>query len=281
MLTKYLMKYCVVTTFNAAGYEKYGQRMIQTFLRTWPADVQLVVYAEQCAVQEHAPNLLIHDLELASPELVAFKNTWGNVPKANGDISAITGLNQRKDFKKQFKWNAVRFSHKVYAIFHAAKTTTADWLIWMDADMVCHSSVSESDLDRLIPAHTDLCYLGRQGKYTECGLYAMKLASPAIREFLQKFQDVYNHAETGIFTLGEWHDSFVFDVVRKQCNLIELDWSGHLIVGEGHPLINCDWGAYLDHLKGDRKDQRRSGKADLKVKRIEAYWQHHRLNHWQ
>lgn len=281
MLTKYLMKYCVVTTFNAAGYEKYGQRMIQTFLRTWPKDVQLVVYAEQCTVREHAPNLLIHDLELASPELVAFKNAWGNVPKANGDVSAITGLNQRKDFKKQFKWNAVRFSHKVYAIFHAAKTTTADWLIWMDADMVCHSSVSESDLDRLIPAHTDLCYLGRQGKYTECGLYAMKLASPAIREFLQKFQDVYDHAETGIFTLKEWHDSFVFDVVRKQCNLIELDWSGHLIVGEGHPLINCDWGAYLDHLKGDRKDQRRSGKADLKVKRTEAYWQHHRLNHWQ
>jgi len=97
------MKYCVVTTFNAAGYEKYGRRMIQTFLRTWPADVQLVVYAEQCAVQEHAPNLLIRDLELASPELVAFKNTWRDVPKANGDVSNDPARARRKDSGKGFK----------------------------------------------------------------------------------------------------------------------------------------------------------------------------------
>jgi len=29
----------------------------------------------------------------------------------------------------------------------------------------------------------------------------------------------------------------------------------------------------LDHLKGARKDQGRSKRADLKVKRTEAYWQ--------
>jgi hypothetical protein len=91
--------------------------------------------------------------------------------------------------------------------------------------------------------------------------------------FLQKFQTVYDHAETGIFTLAEWHDSFVFDHVRTQCALKELDWSGHLVTGEGHPLINSDWGAYLDHLKGARKDLGRSRRADLKVPRTEAYWQ--------
>jgi hypothetical protein len=55
--------------------------------------------------------------------------------------------------------------------------------------------------------------------------------------------------------------------------LIELDWSSHLITGEGHPLINSPWGAYLDHLKGERKTQGRSNLKDLKVKRTEAYWQ--------
>lgn len=273
MLTKYLMKYCVVTTFNATGYEKYGRRMIQTFLRTWPKDVQLVVYAEKCTVREHAPNLLIHDLELASPELVVFKNTWSNVPKANGDVSADPARARRKDAGKGFKWDAVRFAHKVYSIFHCAKNTPCDWLLWMDADTICHSSITLSDLDRLCFSLVDLCFLGRARKYTECGLYAMKLASPAVGTFLQKFQEMYDHAETGIFTLEEWHDSFVFDAVRKQCNLIELDWSSHLISGEGHPLINSDWGAYLDHLKGDRKDQGRSRKSDLKVHRTEAYWQ--------
>jgi hypothetical protein len=282
MLTKYLMKYSIVTTFNADGYKKYGKRMIQTWLANWPDDAELRVYAENCVVAESAPNLQVLDLELASPQLVAFKNQWRDVPKANGDISAITGLNQRKDFKKQFKWNAVRFSHKVYAIFHAAKNSKADWLIWMDADMVCHSPVSESDLNRLIPAHTDLCYLGRQGKFSECGLYAMKLRTPAMDQFLAEFQRVYDQAETGIFQLAEWHDSFVFDSVRVRIpGLIQHNWSEALIdlratkttsVGEGHPLINTEWGEYLDHLKGSRKDTGRSERADLKMPRRSSYW---------
>ena len=282
MLTKYLMKYSIVTTFNADGYKKYGKRMIQTWLSNWPTQAELRVYAENCAVSESAPNLQVLDLEFASPQLVAFKNQWRDIPKANGDISAITGLNQRKDFKKQFKWNAVRFSHKVYAIFHAAKASNADWLIWMDADMVCHSPVSESDLDRLIPAHTDLCYLGRQGKFSECGLYAMKLRTPAMDRFLAEFQRVYDQAETGIFQLAEWHDSFVFDSVRvRMPDLVQHNWSEALIdlratkttsVGEGHPLINTEWGEYLDHLKGSRKDTGRSERADLKMPRRSSYW---------
>jgi hypothetical protein len=94
-----------------------------------------------------------------------------------------------------------------------------------------------------------------------------------MQDFLNKFQKVYDDAENGIFTMAEWHDSFVFDEVRKMCQLNELDWSGHLITGEGHPLINSEWGAYLDHLKGKRKDYGKSLSADLKVKRQEGYWQ--------
>ena len=54
--------------------------------------------------------------------------------------------------------------------------------------------------------------------------------------------------------------------------LNELDWSSNLITGEGHPLINTELGAYLDHLKGDRKDLRTSRPLDLKVHRLEPYW---------
>ena len=95
---------------------------------------------------------------------------------------------------------------------------------------------------------------------------------------------MYNDAENGIFTLGEWHDSFVFDAVRQRINgLRELNWSERLgdlrrspanSPGEGHPLINSEWGAYLDHLKGDnRKQAGHSLQHDIKVQRTEAYWQ--------
>jgi hypothetical protein len=267
------MKYSVVTTFNASGYKQYGSRMIDTFLATWPQDVQLLVYAEGCTVTQSAANLKILDLNTASPELVEFKRAWSSVPKANGDVSADPVRGKRRDSNKSFKWNAVRFSHKVYAIFHAAKTCDTEWLIWMDADMVCHSSINQLQLDQFFPNTADLCYAGRANKFSECGLYGMHLTSLVTQQFLTEFQHMYDHAEAGIFTLKEWHDSFVFDEVRQRFSLHELNWSNGLITGEGHPLINCEWGAYIDHLKGSRKDQGRSKKADLLVQRNEAYWQ--------
>ena len=266
------MKYTVITTFNATGYKQYGQRMIQTFLKTWPQEVTLVVYAEDCIVSETAPNLVIRDTATIDA-LTVFKEAWRDVPRANGDVTADPVRSKRKDAGKGFKWDAVRFAHKTYSIFHCARTVSTDWLVWMDADTVCHSTVTLADLDRLCPLDRDLCFLGRRGKYSECGLYAMNLGTINAKTFLQRFQRMYDDAENGIFKLDEWHDSFVFDAVRTQCSLNELDWSQGIITGEGHPLINSEWGAYLDHLKGKRKSAGRSSRKDLVVTRSESYWQ--------
>ena len=260
-----LMKYTVVTTFNADGYNTYGRRMIETFLQTWPREVLLRVYAETCQVSISAPNLEVLDLETASPELVKFKDTWRNVPKANGNL----GPGHQG---KEFKYQAVRFAHKVYAIFHAAQTCNTEWLIWMDADMVCHSPMTVEKLSQFFPDTKDLCFAGRSRKFTECGLYGMHITEPAIRSWLSEFQLMYDDAESGIFTLEEWHDSYVFDAVRKRHTLRELNWTAHLHMGEGHPLINCEWGAYIDHLKGERKNLGRSRSSDLRVHRKESYW---------
>jgi hypothetical protein len=143
----------------------------------------------------------------------------------------------------------------------------------MDADTICHSPISIAQIKRLIPQDKDLCFLGRKGKFSECGLYSMNLRSPAVQQFLQKFQWMYDNAEDGIFKLAEWHDSFVFDAVRNYVKTNELDWSSHLVTGEGHPLINSEWGAWLDHLKGGRKDLGKSKRTDLLVNRPEPYWQ--------
>ena len=265
-------KYAVVTTFHAKGYQQYAQKFIQTFLQTWPSNVTLYVYTEDCQINETAPNLVVRDLHQSSSDLVTFKSTWKNVPKANGDVSHDPVRSKRKDASKGFKWDAVRFAHKVYSIFHCVKNTDADVLLWMDADMICHNAISIKEIDNLIPQDKDLCFLGREGKYSECGLYSMNLRSDATIQFLAKFQQFYDDAENGIFQLDEWHDSFVFDVVRNLTILNSLDWSEGIIKGEGHPLINCEWGAYLDHLKGARKKTGKSLKKDLMVERKEIYW---------
>ncbi len=233
------------------------------------------MYPEKCnpRISDHS-RITLTDVDTGVLDLKAFKEKWKNVPHANGDISSFPRLAARKDSHKPFKWDAVRFAHKVYSIFHCAKNTDADVLIWMDADTICHSPITINDLERMIPVDADICYLGREGKYTECGLYSMNLKSNQTQMFLMEFQRMYDHAEAGIFTLDEWHDSFVFDAVKDRMPFLKKhNWSKGIIKGEGHPLINSEWGAWLDHLKGDRKTQGRSNLKDLKIKRTEKYWQ--------
>ena len=257
--------------------------MIDSFCQNWPKEVTLHIYPEMCnpAVSDHE-HVTLQRLEEVK-ELTDFKNRWKDVPKANGDVSADPVRSKRKDAGKGFKWHAIRFSHKVYAIFDCARKYDTDWLVWMDADTVCHSPISMADLERLIPNDQDLCYLGRKGKYSECGLYAMNLRSPIVRDFLKEFQRVYDDAENGIFTMEEWHDSFVFDRVREKFpQMKQLDWAAHLSdlrphkgnsLGEGHPIINSEWGEWLDHLKGDdRKTLGHSKAVDLKMQRKSDYW---------
>ena len=113
-----------------------------------------MAYAEDCT-PEPIDNVEWFDLVTESPELVTFKNKWANEPKANGDVTSDPVRSKRKDVGKGFKWDAIRFSHKVYAIFAAAKRTDADVLIWMDADTVCHSAMPIEFLDTFIPKDKD------------------------------------------------------------------------------------------------------------------------------
>lgn len=269
-----LTKKSIVTTFNAEGYSKYAARMIRSFIETWPKDINLIVYAEDCDVKENAPNVIVKNLHNEIPALVQFKNKWKNDPKAKGLVPMGPKDRKGKQPGIGFRWDAIRFSHKVYSVCHAAKTCESDVLFWMDADTVCHSPITHQFINSMIDSN-GLCFLGRPNKYTECGLYAMNLKNEHTQEFLKRFQNAYDTAK--IFTMKEWNDCWVFDEIRKEVKNIFpqwswRDWTQGLITGEGHPLINTEWGAYLDHLKGDRKISGKSKDKDLKIKRNEDYW---------
>jgi hypothetical protein len=268
-------KFSVVTTFNQAGYEKYGHKMIDTFLKNWPQDVHLYVYAEDCVVTQSAPNLVVYDFVQKVPALTAFKNTWRNVPKANGLEPLGPPDRKGKQPGIGFRWDAIRFSHKVYAVCDAARETDADVLFWMDADMVCHSPVTTDFISSQIPTTTGLAFLGRKNKFTECGLYAMNLRNVVTQAWLVEFQLAYDSGR--LFTMSEWNDCWVFDRTREETgsthkNWHQLNWNSGTNQGEGHPLINTDWGKFLDHLKGARKDLGHSKSSDLVQPRAESYW---------
>ena len=269
-------KFSVVTTFNQAGYDKYGSRMIDTFLLNWPKEVHLYVYAEDCVVKQTASNLTVYDFHDKVPSLVRFKEKYKNDLRANGKLATGPADKKGKQPGIGFRWDAIRFSHKVYAVCDIGQSTT-DMLLWMDADMICHTPVSVEFLDKMFPEGFGIAFLGRKKKFTECGLYAMNCANSGTMLFLQWFKEAYDDAENGIFTMEEWNDCWVFDRIRERVQSTvrswrQLDWNESSLQGEGHPLINTEWGKYLDHLKGNRKDTGKSLAKDLVRPRTESYW---------
>ena len=272
------MTFAVVTTFHAQGYHVYASRMIDTFLMNWPQEVTLYAYPQDCAVSQSAANLVTRDLHASIPNLVQFKQRWQSDPRARGEVALAAPDRKGKAPGLGFRWDAIRFSHKVYAVCHAAQNTDADVLFWMDADMVCHSPITLDFIASQMPPEVGLAYLGRERKFTECGLYGINLRDETTRAWLAEFQLAYDSGR--LMTMSEWNDCWVFDQTRDEVkaqypNWQLWNWSAGLIRGEGHPLINTAWGAYLDHLKGRRKDQGRSQTKDLLRPRSESYWNQH------
>jgi len=271
------MEVLVVTTFHQAGMEQYGQRFIDTFSKNVDKKISLRVYAEDCnpTVPTGDDRIGIWSAETNLEKLQKFKTKWKDIPKANGKCPPEIKAKRPRDWHKEFKWDAIRFANKVYAVFDACQDEQYDLVIWMDADTVCHSPITYEKFISFFPTNTWLSYLGRGHKWPECGFYGLHIKTESAKLFLAEFERVYEQAEQGIFTMEEWHDSYVFDEVLKKIRTAHNnihDLSGHLVKGEGHPLINTELGAYFDHLKGARKKEGSSRKRDLFRVREEDYW---------
>lgn len=299
--------FAAVTTFHREGYELYGREMLETFDRHWPRDVSLYAYGEDCVFDSRSPRIVRRDLSRECPDLVAFKGRHANSPAANGraarhmvrfSVKLQPFALKRYDLAAGlgYQWDAVRFSHKCFALFDAARRTDADVLLWLDADIRFFADLPRAFLEDLIPAGTlasflarsrarrefafewiasrrKLRFVNRTRKHSECGFVAYALREPGTREFLHAFEALYTRDE--LFREWETHDSYLFDVVRRR-----FERRGHpfhdLAEGIGratsHPLVNCKLGRFMDHKKGDRKEAGKSFSADLLGERSDPYW---------
>ena len=264
------MKYTLITTFHKEGMEQYGQRMIDTFEKHWPAEIDLVVYAENCTPKTTKSNVQVVDLLKESKECRDFVERHRNNPKAHGRDAS-------QDPRKQFKWDAVRFCYKVFATGLAEKTIDTDWLIWCDADTLTHTDIPVHFVPSISPGDAMITYLGRGDKYhPECGWVGYNLRHVNSRMFIREFVSLYT--EDKLFDLPEYHDSYVWSTVWKQYRtkpdnkFFNLNPNPDTKGFAGHPFINSALGEYLDHVKGKRKDLGHSNKRDQGVHTDHPYW---------
>jgi hypothetical protein len=268
------MKYTVITSFNQTGLNEYGQRMIDTFEQNWPGEVDLVIGAENCQPRTQRANTRVMDLLATRSDLTAFVQRHVNNPMAHG----LAGPADKWNPKKAFRWDAVRFSYKVYTVAMCADMIDSGWMIWLDADSHTHTPVPMAWLPTVCPPEHMMCHLGRGEKYhSECGFVGYNLEHVNTRKFIADFVGLYNNDD--IFNLDEWHDSYVWDVVRKQYQTdtanrfynLNPHWQDKGLAG--HPFINSSLGLYMDHVKGKRKEQGMSRAKEIIMHTDHPYWQ--------
>ena len=268
----------VITTFPPNRWEAYAKRMLESFIANWPNDVKLYVYYEKKLPEIINSKIEYINLEEVNPGLVKFKERHKNDPVANGELQEIpNGVRRRPEAGKNdkgkgsFLWDAVRFAHKTYCVYHAIRNINTDIILWLDADTYTFKSISKEFVLNLIPENKLVNYLGRGDKFPECGWVSYNKQHPQITEFINAWIELYE--KDTLFKHLEWHDSYVFWQVLKQ---IAPDQGADIGKGAGakghHIFVNSVLGEYIDHLKGKRKIKGKSSKTDLRVLRNQDYW---------
>lgn len=264
------MKYSVVTSFSQKGYLQYGRRFVETFNQYWPKEVDLYVYHEGSIVNNSIKNM---NLFVASKDCKEFITRHQDSILVKGRM-----VNQPYKWKSNavpvgynFRYDAWKFCRKIFALAHAAENLKEGKLFWVDADVVTFSNVPLNLLDEVLPEKYHTCYLGRKRSHSECGFVGYNLDTLQGRRLIKDFAELY--ATDKFLVLEEWHDSYVYDYIRKVVGVTGNDISAGLY--SGHVFINSILGKYMDHIKGpERKTNGRSFYYDLKTVHAGVrYWQ--------
>ena len=247
------MKTAVAMTFTKDGYDKHAETCIESLKEFWPSDVELLAYPEGFKMDGR-------ELLSSSPECLKFKQDMYSRPAAHGKIGRTY----------YYIYDAVKWSHRIFALQAAARETDAQILINMDSDIVTFDKVTHEFLEEQL-GDADIAYMSRKWikMYSECSFVLYRLENPKVREFIDDHVEMYTNYK--ILDLAAWTDCHAFDYLVEKSDLKFKD------INEGispsmHPFVNGPLGSVMDHLKGTRKHEGRSRPGDLVVERKEAYW---------
>jgi hypothetical protein len=232
------MKIKIVSTFSDKGYEEYGKHFVESCKKFVHNDIDICLYIDNINLKREN-NITILNLEKSVPNLVKFKER-----------------NKEKTFK-DYKWDAIRFAHKTYATFHAAEGDL-DYLIWLDSDTEIYDAITPKYLLKFLPNGNFVGYIGRDG-VSETGFLIFDMKHPSAVDFFARYQWYYD--TDAVYSLSEYHDAFVFDVVRKEFESAKKIHCHNISPAgatKGH--FNAAFDGYMIHYKGDDKGQR-----DIKI----------------
>lgn len=237
------MKFNIMTSFNENYWKDIAQVSSELLDKNWPSEFEIIIYHQLPGTVKtnFSSRVIMLDLYSTCPELPKFGEQWKDHPNANGT-------------NNKYRSNAVKFVHKTFAIWHQRKLMKEGWLIWIDCDAILQQPMTETFLKEICLENTVVSYVGRPGRFSECGFLAFNMANPLTHQFLQEWEDLYVSGK--FIDLPETHDSWTFDYIRKKWNKPELfnNLNAEAITDK-NPFSQSKIGKHFVHHKGKDKAQ--------------------------
>lgn len=222
----------VITSVSEEYYDRIGKESIESWLQYWPYNLKLTCYVEGFRFLEHPRVRQISFDEFD-------KDYW--------------------DFQKLNVKDRVKiFSKKAFSFIHAMENSTADRVIWLDADVITKKSVPLQLLESLLPndvlsTHMGVTYTtttdGATGRWfvPETGFFAINKRHPAFNDFYKEYKRRY--VKNDYSGLRRFYDNDVYGVAFEQLNVKGLDLCENLKKQYKTPLKHTVLGEYLHHFK--------------------------------
>tara|TARA_R110002020_G_scaffold150764_5_gene327624 strand:+ start:1357 stop:3651 length:2295 start_codon:yes stop_codon:yes gene_type:complete len=233
----------VVTCINETILKQSAPYFFNLVKDKWDPSIPLTCYYHDCATAAY--DLPIH---------IRFRN-----------LHQIQG---HEDFQKTFadhdgtekqsipyndKLDALRWSHKVFALADKADDMSDGWLIWIDADIYLQKRITKEYLVSLLDDKADVVII-REDPF----FLAYNLSKQPVKDLIADLKKTYVSGE--MINYREWHDTFILD------RLLNI----YVTHGLKYHIIEREQLNRIFHFRGDYNDKKLTTIRDEKGERLHA-----------
>ena len=225
----------VITSFNKLYYDLIGKDSVNSFLEHWPEDLRLTCYVEGFRLPENDRIDQI-DFSQLDPDYAQYQ--------------LDTSLNQ----------SMKKFAKKAYSFIHAMNHSPAEWILWLDADVITIQSLPVELLQRVLrPEHLSM-YMGvtyytdksgtQAGNWLvpETGVFAVNTQHPDFAAFRAEYCRRYHDRDQT--DLRRYYDNDVFGAALLSVPTADvLDLCAGFKKSYKTPLRHTVLGDHLIHYK--------------------------------
>ena len=226
------MKINVITSFNERYYNLIGKECVDTWLEYWPKDLTLTCYIE--------------GFELPPCDRIK-QIPFTQLPQSYFDFQNSNENDRVKVFAK-----------KAWSFIHAMENSTADYIVWLDADVISVDHLPMKLLQNILApdalsTHMGVTYNsvkdGRTGRWfvPETGFFGINTHHPQFKEFLSEYKRHYEEHDRDM--LRRFYDNDVYGYVFEKLQTTGNDLCKDFTKGYKTPLRRTVLGPYLEHYK--------------------------------